>query len=86
MTKDQIALLYTVLDFGYFMIVQDFPGLPKEEWFEEVITTFSSDRDFWLAAHPGSTTEDFLEEAKFIGKDNPLREAAENVMRRHRHE
>jgi hypothetical protein len=83
MTEEQIALLGIILEIGYASMVQEFPGLPKEEWVEEVVATYQSDRDFWLAANPGGTMEEFVETVP-AQKHNPLREAAENVMRRHR--
>jgi hypothetical protein len=60
MTEQELALFEAMLDFGYAMIVEEFPGLPKHEWLKEVLATFESDRGFWEAAHPDGTMDDFL--------------------------
>jgi hypothetical protein len=85
MIKQDIELLVTILEIGYASIVEDFPGLPKQEWMMEVVETYRSDRDFWLAANPEGTIDQFIvQSVPSSKKDNPFRQAAENVMRRHR--
>jgi hypothetical protein len=76
-------LLGIILRIGYLSIIQDFPGLPEEEWIKEVITTYLSDLDFWRAANPGGTMEEFVLSVP-SQNDNPMRQAAENVMSRYR--
>jgi hypothetical protein len=83
MTESEIELLGIILKIGYLSMVQDFPGLPEIEWVKEVLATYQSDLDFWRAANPGGTMEEFVLSVP-SQNENPLRQAAVNVMSRYR--